>query len=194
MTIAVIGAAAFWLSGNSIQRSGTVVRSTGEASIGGPFELVDHTGRRVTDTDFKGKWLFVFFGFTYCPDACPLSLHEMAIALDKLGEAGGNITTLFITVDPDRDTPEVLADYVQAFHPRITGLTGSAEQVAAAAKAYRVYYSKSERTNGDAKNYNVDHTTVIYFMGPDGKYLTHFRHDMGGAAMAERMRAYLPRS
>jgi protein SCO1/2 len=194
IAILVIAGSVFWFSARDDRQAATILgsSSTGEALVGGPFDLIDHTGRRVTDADFRGKWLLVFFGYTHCPDACPLSLHEIAIALDHLGDAGRDVDALFISIDPERDTPEVLAEFVGAFHERIIGLTGTPEQVEAAAKAYRVYYQK--RTDGDPVYYLVDHTTAIYFMGPDGKYVTHFRYDIGGVEMAEQMRTHLSQS
>src|SRR3990170_3647439 len=116
---------------------------SGEALIGGPFELVDQNGNQVTDQNFKGRLMLIYFGFTFCPDACPTALGVMRAALDKLDVAAGRVAPILITVDPDRDTPEVLKDYVSNFHPRMMGLTGTKEQIAQAAKAYRVFYQKA---------------------------------------------------
>lgn len=160
--------------------------SVGTAQVGGPFQLVDHTGKRVTDRDFRGKYLLVFFGFTFCPDICPTALQVMAAALEGLGAKAERITPVFITVDPERDTPEQLASYVSSFHPRLVGLTGSAEEIAAAAKAYRVYYKKSKDEKSSAE-YTMDHTSIVYLMGPDGAFVTHFTH----ATSAETMKARL---
>jgi protein SCO1/2 len=121
--------------------------SIGTALVGGPFSLTDHTGRKVTDKDFLGKYMLVFFGYTYCPDLCPTELQVMSAALDKLGAKADDIQPIFITFDPQRDTPEVLKLYISNFHPRLVGLTGTPEEIAAA-KAYRVYYSKLENSSG----------------------------------------------
>lgn len=160
--------------------------SVGKALVGGPFSLVDQNGRRVTDKDFRGQYMLVLFGFTYCPDVCPSGLQVMSAALDKLGAKANRITPIFITVDPERDTPEQMKQYVASFHPRLVGLTGTVAEVEAAAKAYRVYFKKvkDEKTTGD---YTIDHTALIYLMGPDGSYVTHFTHAAGVDAMANRL-------
>jgi cytochrome oxidase Cu insertion factor (SCO1/SenC/PrrC family) len=114
----------------------------GRGHVGGPFELIDQTGRTRTDADFQGKLLILYFGYTYCPDVCPTDLMQIGLAIDKLGAAGAQVQPLFITVDPERDTPSVLADYVSSFNPRIVGLTGTPAQVRAVADAYKAYYAK----------------------------------------------------
>ena len=161
------------------------------APIGGPFELIDHDGRTVTEGNFKGRFFLVYFGYTYCPDICPTALTTMAEALDHLGVEGRNIAPLFVTVDPARDTAEHLKMYVEYFHPRLVGLTGSEEQVAATAKAYRVFYARVEDENDDADDYLMDHTSIIYLMGPDGRYRTHFSHGAAPEIIAERIREVL---
>jgi len=138
--------------------------------IGGPFRLVDHTGRPRTDADFRGKLLLVYFGFTYCPDVCPTDLQAIGLALDRLGPAAEAVQPLFITVDPERDTPQVLADYVPMFHPRLIGLSGDAAAVRQAARAYRVYYAKVPAGEG----YTVDHSGFIYLMDRAGHYVGFF--------------------
>jgi protein SCO1/2 len=161
----------------------------GTADIGGPFELVDQDGRAVTDADFKGKFLLVYFGYTYCPDACPTALGVMAAAIDKLDVAGERVTPILISVDPERDTPQALKDYVGNFTPRMVGLTGSAEQIAKAAKEYRVFYQKASGATGS--DYLMDHTTLIYLMGTDGKFLTFFGPQATPDEVAEALRRYL---
>lgn len=161
-------------------------RTEGTASIGGPFTLVDHTGKSVTEADFRGRFMLVYFGFTYCPDVCPTALSTMAGALDIIGAAAVRVVPVFVSVDPERDTPEQLDMYVRHFHPSLVGLTGSAEQVAVAAKAFRVYYAKVEEEGLDEDEYNMDHTSNIYLMGPNGKFLTHFS---GPATSPETMAA-----
>src|SRR5262245_57236219 len=162
------------------------VRSVGQALVGGPFTLTDHTGKRVTDKDFRGRTLIVFFGFTFCPDVCPSGLQVIAAAIDKLGPKGQSITPLFISVDPERDTPAQLASYVKSFHPRLVGLTGTPAEIAAVAKAYRVYVKKVTDPKSTA-GYTIDHSSIIYVMGPDGAYRTHFTHTTNADVMAERL-------
>ena len=139
--------------------------------IGGPFTLTDQTGKTVTDADYKGKYLLIYFGYTYCPDVCPTELGTMARAIDLLGVQGEKVQPLFISVDPERDTVAHLKDYVALFHPRLVGLTGTPEQVRAAAKAYRVYYGKAPAKDGKPDEYLMDHSSFLYLMGPDGRFL-----------------------
>jgi protein SCO1/2 len=167
------------------------VRALGQALIGGPFSLTDHTGKRVTDRDFRGRYMLVFFGFTFCPDVCPSGLQTIAAALDKLGPKAKEITPLFITVDPERDTPAQLATYVESFHPRLVGLTGTPAEIDAVIKAYRVYAKKVVDPKSTA-GYTFDHSTFIYVMGPDGAYRTHFTHATSVDVMAERLAKLLP--
>jgi len=149
------------------------VQSAGQALIGGPFELTDHTGKRVTEKDYGGRYMLVYFGYTFCPDVCPGELQVISAALDMLGDKVKRIQPIFISVDPDRDTVDVMKEYVSNFHPGFVGLTGSKSEIAAAAKAYRVYYRKGEAGSGK-DDYLVDHSSIIYLMGPDGKFVRHF--------------------
>jgi protein SCO1/2 len=161
-------------------------RVTGKALIGGAFTLTDNTGKRVTDQDFRGKYTLVFFGFTSCPDICPAGLQLMAGALEKLGTKAQRITPIFISVDPQRDTPEKLAAYVKNFDPRLVGLTGTPEEIAAVAKAYKVYYAKvpsKERPD----DYTMDHTSIIYVMDPKGEFVTHFTPSTSVDDMAAKL-------
>jgi protein SCO1 len=137
--------------------------------IGGPFALVDQSGRRRTDADFRGKLLLIYFGFTFCSDICPLDLQSIASAIDKLGPAGDAVQPIFITVDPEEDTPERLKGYVALFHPRLIGLTGSAKEISKVARAYKVYYAKTVPTN--PSDPGIDHTGFTFLMGRDGRYL-----------------------
>jgi len=144
----------------------------GRERVGGPFALTDHTGRPRTEQDFRGKLLLVYFGFTYCPDICPTDLQNIGLALDQLGSAGEKVQPLFITVDPERDTAQHLAEYVPMFHPRLIGLTGEAPAIHTAADAYKVYYARVQNERGD--DYTIDHTAFIYLTGADGKYIGFF--------------------
>src|SRR5437763_9226576 len=154
------------------------------SAIGGPFHLVDQNRKPVSDADLKGKWQLVFVGYTHCPDACPTALNEIALALDQLGEKRGEIEIVFITVDPERDTPEVMKSYVQSFDAPIIALTGSPDAVAQAAKAYRVFYAKHPRADGD---YDMDHSAVIYVMNPEGRFTATFTPDSSADAIVQRL-------
>jgi protein SCO1/2 len=139
--------------------------------VGGPFALIDHTGKRRTDADFRGKLMLIYFGFSYCPDACPTDLQQMGLAIEELGAAGEAVQALFITLDPERDTVEQLAAYVPHFHPRMIGLTGDAAAIRQAARAYKTYYAK---VPVGAAGYTIDHSSFTYLMDRDGKYLGFF--------------------
>ncbi len=162
------------------------VRSVGQALVGGPFTLTDQNGKRVTDADFRGKYMLILFGFTYCPDICPSGLQVMNAALQQLGAKADKVVPIFISVDHERDTPEQLKLYLESFHPRMVGLTGTADEIAAAAKAYRVYFKKVTDEKSTA-GFTYDHSALLYLMGPDGKYITHFTHATGPDAIAERL-------
>jgi cytochrome oxidase Cu insertion factor (SCO1/SenC/PrrC family) len=156
-------------------------------AIGGEFTLVDQTGVTRHAEDFRGKLMLVYFGYTFCPDACPTALQDMSRAIDLLGAKGDAVQPIFITVDPARDTVEQMKLYASNFHPRLIALTGTPEQIAAAAKAYRVYYEKGKSTAGGSDDYLMDHTAFIYLMGRDGKYLSHFPPGATAEQMAAAM-------
>ena len=149
----------------------------------GEFTLHADTGRAFSVHDLLGHPTLVFFGFTHCPDVCPTTLNSVADALDKLGAKADRVQPLFITVDPKRDTPAVVKQYAAAFGPRIVGLTGTPEQIAAAAKAYRVYYAE-HRTGTGPDDYSMDHSSVLYLMGPDGRFIAPVRADQTGPEIA----------
>lgn len=149
------------------------IRVSADTAIGGPFTLTDQNGRRVTDVDFRGRFMLVYFGYTYCPDVCPTELNTIALAMNGLGVDAAQVVPVFITVDPERDTPASLKAYLASFGPEFVGLTGSEEEIAAAARAYRVYYKKAE--DSDPQSYTVDHTSLVYLMGKDGKIVALFR-------------------
>jgi cytochrome oxidase Cu insertion factor (SCO1/SenC/PrrC family) len=161
----------------------------GKEPIGGPFTLIDHTGKLRTDADFRGKLMLVYFGFSFCPDVCPTDLMAIGQAVDKLGPGGDAVQPLFITVDPDRDTPAHLADYVPFFHPRLLGLTGDDAQVRDAARLYRVFYAKVAIEG--AAEYTVDHSGFIYLMDRDGKYLGFFPPGTPSDRMVAVIKAHL---
>jgi protein SCO1 len=165
-----------------------ISQTAGKALIGGPFSLVDSDGRRVTDRDYRGKLMLVFFGYTHCPDVCPTELQTMAEVVDKLGSGAKQLAPIFISVDPQRDTPEALAAYVKNFNPRIIGLTGSPAEVASAAKAYRVYFRKAD---GGAEDYTVDHSAFVYLMDREGNYLTHFLFNASPDAILAEIKKYI---
>jgi protein SCO1/2 len=157
-----------------------------DVEIGGPFRLQDGAGRTVTDRDFRGRWMLVYFGYTHCPDACPTTLGDLAAALDKLPAPDrARVAPIFITVDPARDTPAVIGDYAHAFGPAFVGLTGSEAAIADAEREYRVYAQKHPLHDGD---YAMDHSSVIYVMGPGGRLAGLLDDQMKPAEMAERLR------
>lgn len=163
-----------------------VATVSGTADIGGAFTLVDQKNNVVTSENLKGKYALVYFGFTNCPDICPLSLQTMTLALDIAGPIGEPVTPIFITVDAERDTPQVMGDYIANFHPRFLALTGTPDQVTQAANAYRVYFQKAkEEMPGD---YLMDHSGFLYFMDPQGTYITHFKPDNTAEQIAARIR------
>jgi cytochrome oxidase Cu insertion factor (SCO1/SenC/PrrC family) len=178
--------AALLIAGTAYYLVGPIqtVTSTGTALVGGPFSLTDQDGRKVTDKDFLGKYMLIFFGYTYCPDVCLTELQVMSAALDNLGAKADDIQPIFISFDPQRDTPEVLKQYVANFHPRLIGLTGTPEEIASVAKAYRVYYSKVDGSSGP-DNYLMDHSTITYLMDKQGKFLKHFSYSTDASAMAK---------
>jgi protein SCO1/2 len=166
-------------------REGSV---TGTSLVGGPFSLTDQNGRRVSDADFRGKLMLVYFGYTFCPDICPTALLDMTQALDALGRDGDKLQPIFITVDPARDTQAALKEYLVNFHPRMLGLTGAAQEIQAAAKSYRVYYANA---SGKERDYLMDHTSIVYLMDREGRYLTHFGPTIRGEQMAAAIRKFL---
>jgi protein SCO1/2 len=180
----VVAGAASWFVLTPATRS----MAGGEALVGGPFTLVDQHGQERTEQDFAGRYMLIYFGYTYCPDFCPMSLSNMTQAMDLLPpEAAEQVVPVFITVDPERDTVAQLAEYAPLFHPRLVALTGSAEATKQAAQAYRVYFAKAGDDDPDA--YLMDHSTFIYLMGPDGDYVRHFAHNATPEEMAEAIEA-----
>lgn len=159
-------------------------------TIKSEFSLVDHTGTAVTQDNFRGNWQLVFFGFTNCPDVCPTTLNQIAEIMDNLGENAAEVRPLFITVDPERDTPERMAEYVTAFDTRIVGLTGTPEQVKAAANSFKIYYAKAA-SEGAPDGYLMDHTAYLYLMNPEGGFEAFFSHDSDVRKTSVNIQQYL---
>ena len=158
---------------------------SGVADVGGPFILTVHTGERVSDEAFRGQFMLVAFGFTHCPDVCPAELQVMTAALESMGEGAERVQPLFITIDPERDTAAHLADYMAHFHPRLIGLTGTPEEIAAVADAYHVWYEKVQE--GGGADYVMDHTSITYLMGPAGEFVQHFSFGTSADTLAKAL-------
>jgi protein SCO1/2 len=160
----------------------------GRGSVGGPFTLTDHTGRPRSDSEFRGKLMVVYFGYTYCPDVCPTDLMAITQALDALGPAAEGVQPVFITIDPERDS-KVLKDYVAAFHRSFVGLTGSPEEIRTVANSYKAFFAKVPDERGSG--YSIDHTGVIYLMGRNGEYLGFMPPQTNPDRLTEVLRRYL---
>ncbi len=179
LLIAFVAGGYLWHVGD--MKAGLSPYDSGEATVGGPFTLTDQNGVIRKDEEFRGKFMLVFFGFTYCPDVCPTTMIVLKEALEKIGGKADRVVPIFISVDPERDTPAVLKPYLAAFSARFVGLTGSVADVTAATRAYKVYFQKKPQPGG----YSMDHSSIIYLMGPDGKYVTHYTLEQGPDAIAE---------
>lgn len=169
----------------------TKIGSIGTPAIGGAFSLTNHKGQTVSDRDFRGRHLLVFFGYTYCPDICPTNLTNISDALDLLGDKAKNVQPIFVTVDPQRDTPEQLNMYVEHFHSSLVGLTGTAAQIKSISRAYKIYSAKAAQNLEDPELYLMDHTSLTYLMGPDGTYRTFIRHGATPEAIATKIKGYI---
>jgi protein SCO1/2 len=185
LALAAVAALVLYLPGVRPERS-DVRTVAGAPAIGGAFELVDQHGNAVTDADLKGRYALVFFGFVNCPDICPLTLQTLTQALEMAGPMAEEVVPVFITVDPARDTPEAMAQYIANFHPRFLALTGTPDEAKRAADAYRVYFRKAaEQEPGE---YMMEHSGFVYFMGKDGGYITHFNSAATAQDIAARIR------
>ena len=185
LLIAALAGGLLWHESETIPGLGRTVVS-GQIAVGGPYALTDQDGKPRASTDFRGKYQLVYFGYSFCPDVCPTTLAVMAAALDKMGVDQNRIVPVFITVDPARDSPPVLKKYMAAFGPRFIGLTGSAQQIAQVEKEFRVYAKKQPLADG---NYGMDHSSVIYLMGPDGKLVSFYDEAISPEDLAKDLRA-----
>ena len=158
------------------------------SAVGGPFKLVDQNAKPITDQDFKGQPFLVFFGFTHCPDVCPTTLFEVSEIFRALGPDAKNLRAMFVTVDPERDTPAVIKDYLASFDPRITGATGDVDAITAAEKSYRVY---AKKVPVDGGGYTMDHTAIVYLMSKDGRFVAPFNMKRRPEEAAAELKRYL---
>jgi len=180
------GLLAVLAAGGLILRAGVLDKAPPPSLVGGPFQLVDQNGKPTTEAALKGQWNAVFFGFTYCPDVCPGTLQALAAASDQLGPRAKDLKIVFISVDPGRDKPQVVKDFLSGGNlpKNILGLTGTPEQTAAAAKAYRVYYKQA----GDGPDYSVDHSTAIYLMDPKGRFVKVIPYNLPPEEIARQIK------
>jgi protein SCO1 len=173
----------------SIVTAALAESGTNSVTFGGPFTLTASDGSTKTDESFRGRWMLVYFGYTHCPNICPMTLSAISRALDTLGPRGANVQPVYITIDPERDTPEQMGEYTRAFDPRIVGLTGTPQAIALVAKEYRVFYEKVAGQTRD--DYSMMHSSYIYVMDPNGRYVTLITQSEDPAAIVERMRELL---
>ena len=187
LLVAALAGGVLWYESEQVPGLGRVV-TTGQADVGGPFQLTDQHGKRTGDTNFRGRYMLIYFGYSFCPDVCPTTLAVIAQALDKLGQRSHQVVPIFITIDPERDTPKVLDDYMKAFGPSFVGLTGSATEIKDVEKKFRVYAVKKPLPGG---SYGMDHSSVIYLMGPDGKMVSFYDEAVSPDELAKDLRAKL---
>jgi len=161
------------------------------ALVGGPFTLTDEDGGTRTDAEFRGRLMLIYFGYTYCPDLCPAELRTIGETLDRLGDKAVKLQPIFITIDPERDTAATMKKYLSHFHRRLIGLTGAPQDIAAAARAYRVYYTKVPVKGGEADNYLMDYSGLVYLVGAYGRYVTHFTPQTTAEQMAQTIAKHL---
>src|SRR4051812_5541149 len=187
---AVLGGFLWYLGDLKENATRVVVTETGPVAIGGSFSLIDQNGVRRTEKDFAGKPMLVFFGYTYCPDVCPTTLALMSAALEHMGADAKRLTPVMITVDPKHDTPEKLKSYLASFGPEFVGLTGTEDEIAAVAKAYKVYYKPANIEAGEV----LEHSSVIYLMDGKGAFLAHYSIDTPPEEMARDLKAKIAKS
>jgi protein SCO1/2 len=184
--IAAMAGGLIWHESDNVPGLGRTITS-GQVAVGGPFRLTDQDGKPRSSTDFRGKYQLIYFGYSFCPDVCPTTLAVMAEALDKMGIDADRVAPIFITIDPERDTPSVLKAYTAAFGPRFVGLTGSPAEIAQVEKEYRVYAKKTPLDNKG--NYGMDHSSVIYLMGPDGRMVSFYDELISPDALEKDLKA-----
>lgn len=189
---AATGAALLWyynyLMTEKLHKAQVQETSVGKTMVGGPFNLTDHRGKPFTERDLEGRWSLLYFGFTFCPDICPDELEKLSEAVDSIEkDSGVAVQPVFITLDPERDSVPQVAEYIAEFHPRLVGLTGSIEEVNAAAKAYRVYHMKTEET----EDYLVDHSIIMYLLDPAGQFVQYFGKNYDAAALSKGVQAQI---
>ncbi|HWA91361.1 MAG TPA: SCO family protein [Rhizomicrobium sp.] len=180
LAVAAILGGLLWHAGDRVAQLGATTQS-GTALVGGPFKLIDQDGHARSDADYRGRYLLIYFGYSFCPDVCPTTLALMGNALDRLGPKRTRIVPMFVTVDPERDTPQVLKPYMKSFGPDFVGLTGDRAHIKQVAREYHVYIAKHPLPGG---NYAMDHSGVIYLMGPDGKFVTYYEDTLGPDGIA----------
>ena len=188
LLLVAAGLGAFlWFEGDRVPRMGQTLVS-GQIAVGGPYALTDQDGKPRASSDFAGKYQLIYFGYTFCPDVCPTTLALMGAALDRLGPTQDRIVPVFITIDPERDTPDAIKKYVAAFGPQFIGLTGTPDQIAKVEKEFRVYAKKGPVENG---TYAMDHSSVMYLMGPDGKLVSFYDEATTPEDLAQKLKAKL---
>ena len=165
--------------------------TTGKPAIGGAYSLVNQNGDVVSDKTFNGKHVLIFFGYTFCPDVCPTTLTTFSDVMDLLGKEAAKVQPIFVTVDPARDTPEHLKEYLSHFHKSFIGLTGNTQQIDQVKKVFRIYSAKAQESKDDPEDYLVDHSSVSYLMGPDGKFLTFFSYGVEAEVIAAKLKEFL---
>jgi len=189
--VAVMGTAGLWIW-NLVPSPAERAAPLPAATIGGPFTLVDHHGKTVHEADFRDRHLLVFFGYTFCPDVCPTAMLNVSEAMNLMGDKADKVRALFISIDPERDTPEVMKSFVENFHPAMTGLTGTPEQAKVAATAYRIRFGKEYSPDSEGKDdYLMFHSASILLMDGKGEFLRAFRHDTTPEEMAKKVREFL---
>ncbi|KAM9843310.1 protein SCO1 homolog, mitochondrial isoform 2-T2 [Aulostomus maculatus] len=168
-------------------------RTIGRPALGGPFSLLDHNNKPVRSEDFLGQWVLIYFGFTHCPDICPDEVEKMIQVVDEIDSIASlpNLTPVLISIDPERDTPEAMAAYVKEFSPKLIGLTGTVAQVEEVSRSYRVYYSQGPKD--EDSDYIVDHTIIMYLLGPDGQFVEYFGQNKSNTEISTSIAAYMRR-
>jgi cytochrome oxidase Cu insertion factor (SCO1/SenC/PrrC family) len=189
LLVAAMAGGLIWHESENVPSLGRTVTS-GSVQVGGPFRLTDQNGKPRANSDFRGKYQLIYFGYSFCPDVCPTTLGVISQALDQMGVDANRIVPIFITIDPERDTPAVMKQYMSAFGPRFVGLTSDPATIAAVEKEYRVYAKKQPLDKSNPKGgYGMDHSSVIYLMGPDGRMVTYYDELIAPDALAKDLKA-----